>query len=458
MNDKAAKLANPAPNQVPNQVPLWQQLQGTADLLLAVRNGKSMTAQLDKCLPHLRSGVQALGSHALRWLGQAEAVRLLLVSRAPPPEADALLCVALALALDADDAPYTEFTLVDQAVEAAKRNEATVHQASFINGCLRRFLREREDLLALSERKPQAVWNHPQWWIDRVRKDHPEAWRDILQANNMRALLTLRVNRQQSTQAAYLQALAESGLDAAPVGEHGVLLAKAPAVAQLPGFAEGQFSVQDAGAQLAAPLLLTGLQPAPGAKGLRLLDACAAPGGKTAHLLELADASAEVLALDIDAQRCERVEQNLARLKLQARVQAADAAEPDSWWDGQLFDGILLDAPCTASGIVRRHPDVRWLRRPTDIAQLSAQQARLLEALWPLVRAGGRLHYCTCSVFRAEGQAQIETFLGHHTEALLKPSPGHLLPQKTAQGPVIPDNLLREYDGFYYALLEKRSV
>ncbi len=449
-------------NDNAGQLPLWQQLQGTADLLLAVRQGRSMTAELERCLPHLRPGVQALGSHALRWLGQAEALRQLLATRPPPPEADALLCVALALALDADDAPYTEFTLVDQAVEAAKRREETLHQASFINGCLRRFLREREALLALSQRKPQAVWNHPQWWIDQVRKDHPEAWTTILEANNSRAPLTLRVNTRRSTQAAYLQALAAVGLDAAPVGEHGVLLAKAHAVAQLPGFADGQFSVQDAGAQLAAPLLLSGLQPA-GAAPLRLLDACAAPGGKTAHLLELTGSgpagvgeAAEVLALDIDAQRCERVAQNLARLQLSARVQAADAALPDTWWDGRLFDGILLDAPCTASGIVRRHPDVRWLRRPTDIGQLAAQQARLLQALWPLLRTGGRLLYCTCSVFRAEGEQQIQTFLAHHTDALLRPSPGHLLPQTRPEAAVIPDNLLREYDGFYYALLEKR--
>lgn len=438
------------------QTPLWQQLQGTAALLQAVRSGRSMTVELDQCLPHLRAGVQALGSHVLRWLGQAEAVRQILASRAPPPEADALLCVALALALDAEGAPYTEFTLVDQAVEAAKRSESTVHQASFINGCLRRFLRERDDLLALSQRKPQAVWNHPRWWIDRVRKDHPQAWTTILEANNTRAPLTLRVNSRLCSQAAYLQSLAEAGLQAAPVGEHGVLLVKAPPVAQLPGFAEGYFSVQDAGAQLAAPLLLSGLQPSPGADGLLLLDACAAPGGKTAHLLELAGADAQMLALDIDAQRCQRIEQNLNRLQLSARVRAADAALPDNWWDGRLFDGILLDAPCTASGIVRRHPDVRWLRRPSDIAQLAAQQTRLLQALWPLVRPGGRLLYCTCSVFRAEGEQQIQTFLGHNSEALLMPSPGHLLPQRGPQGPVIPDNLLREYDGFYYALLEKR--
>jgi 16S rRNA (cytosine967-C5)-methyltransferase len=169
-------------------------------------------------------------------------------------------------------------------------------------------------------------------------------------------------------------------------------------------------------------------------------------------------AEASVLALDIDAQRCERVAHNLERLQLKAQIVVADAGQPDGWWDGRMFDGILLDAPCTASGIVRRHPDVRWLRRPGDIAQLAAQQKRLLEALWPLLRPGGRLLYCTCSVFNAEGQGQIETFLMHHTEALLLPSPGHLLPQSGMADPVFPDNLLREYDGFYYALLEKQPL
>ena len=437
------------------QVPLWQQLQGAAALLMAVRAGRSMTAELEQLAPHLRPGVQALGFHALRWLGRAEALRQQLVSRAPPPEADALLCVSLALAAEVDESLYSPYTLVDQAVEAAKQGEETRHQASFINGCLRRFLRESQAMLVVCEHKPQAVWNHPQWWIDGVRKDHPQAWQAILQANNSRAPLCLRVNKRQISRPDYLLALQGAGIEAAPVGEQGVLLATACPVPRLPGYAEGHFSVQDAGAQLAAQLLLSGLS-APAGQALQLLDACAAPGGKTAHLLELADA--RVLALDIDAQRCGRIAQNLERLQLQAQLVVADAGLPDGWWDGRMFDGILLDAPCTASGIVRRHPDVRWLRRPGDIAQLAAQQKRLLEALWPLLRTGGRLLYCTCSVFNAEGQGQIETFLMRHTEALLLPSPGHLLPQSGMGGPVFPDNLLREYDGFYYALLEKQAL
>lgn len=241
------------------------------------------------------------------------------------------------------------------------------------------------------------------------------------------------------------------------MGKHGVILAAARPVSTLPGFAEGFFSVQDAAAQLAAPLLLDALAAVakPGAR-LRILDACAAPGGKTAHLLELADC--EVTALDMDARRCERIAQNLQRLGLQADIVVGDAGQPDAWWDGRRYDGILLDAPCTASGIVRRHPDVRWLRRPGDIAQLAGIQARLLKTLWPLLKPGGRLLYCTCSVFRAEGDIQLQTFLARHTDALLMPSPGHLLPQSGVEPTLFPDNLEGEHDGFYYALLEKHNA
>ena len=414
-----------------------------------------MTPALEDVESALRPGVQSLGFHALRWLGRAEALRQQLARRPPPPEVDALLCVALALIWTDEDAPYTAHTLVDQAVEAAKRSEGTRHQASFINGCLRRFLRERDSLVALTANSPQAVWNHPQWWIDRVRKDHPTHWQAILRANNSRAPLIVRINERKTTQAQYLRALAAINIVASPVGKQGVILAAARPVSALPGFAEGHFSVQDAAAQLAAPLLLEGLAAGAADGRLNILDACAAPGGKTAHLLELADCA--VTALDIDAKRCGRIVQNLQRLGLQANIKVGDAGAPDSWWDGRFYDGILLDAPCTASGIVRRHPDVRWLRRPTDIAQLAGIQAHLLATLWPLLRPGGRLLYCTCSVFSAECDIQIQTFVAHHTDALLMPSPGHLLPQVSAGAAVFPDNLLREHDGFYYALLEKRS-
>ena len=280
-----------------------------------------------------------------------------------------------------------------------------------------------------------------------------------MRANNTRASLILRINERKTTSGQYLRGLTAINIEAYPVGEYGVVLINAQPIPSLPGFAEGHFSVQDAAAQLAAPLLVKGLAPVTGSGRLKILDACAAPGGKTAHLLELVDA--DITALDIDARRCERIGQNLQRLGLQASIVVGDAAQPYNWWDGALFDAILLDAPCTASGIVRRHPDVRWLRRPTDIAQLAALQAQLLDTLWPLLKPGGRLVYCTCSVFRAEGDVQIETFVAHHTDAVLMPSPGHLLPQNRAASPAsptLPDNLAGEHDGFYYALLEKRNA
>ena len=463
----------------PVQIPLWQQLQAAAAVVLAVRAGHSLTAALAGVDASLRPGVQSLSFHALRQLGRAEALRQRLVSRPPPPEADALLCVALSLVVDiaqkpAVDGPhadetsarYTPFTLVNQTVEAAKRADATRHQVSFINGCLRRFLREQGALMAQTDSAPQAMWNHPQWWIDRLRKDHPVHWQAILQANNMPAPLHLRVNSRKTTVAQYLSLLDAAGIDAVAVGEGGVVLKHAQAIPSLPGFTEGQFSVQDASAQLAAPLLLAAaarLNPSEAQGGsaapnspatrLRILDACAAPGGKTAHLLELADC--DVTALDIDARRCQRISENLVRLGLQAKIIVGDAARPETWWDRQLFDAILLDAPCTASGIVRRHPDVRWLRRPGDIEALAATQRALLEALWPLLRPGGAMVYCTCSVFLAEGQGQIKTFLAHHTDAALGPSPGHLLPQSSGQVVGLPDNLSGGHDGFYYAVLEK---
>lgn len=435
------------------KIPLWRQLQAVATVLMAVRGGTSGTAALAEVSPDLRPGVQALTFHVLRSLGRAEALRQLLASRAPPPQADALLCTALALAWREDDAPYEVFTLVNQAVEAAKRTVATQPQASFINACLRRFLREKEALVARTDTNPVAVWNHPRWWIDRLKKDWPAQWQEILHANNCHAPMTLRVNARQSTVANYLQVLQSAGLSATVAGPYGVTLEQGKPVQALPGFADGVVSVQDGAAQLAAPLLLTGMT-APGP--LHVLDACAAPGGKTAHLLEMSEC--KVTALDVDPARCDRIHETLERLKLQAQVLIGDAGKPGNWWGGQLFDAILLDAPCSASGIVRRHPDVRWLRRETDIAQLAEIQSRLLQALWPLLKPGGRLLYCTCSVFKAEGVDQIQTFLARNKQAMLLPSPGHLLPHNSANSGAFQHNQARDHDGFYYALLEKRSA
>jgi 16S rRNA (cytosine967-C5)-methyltransferase len=434
--------------------PLWRLLQATAAAVQAVRTGRSLTAQLDSTLSDLRPGVQALSFQVLRQLGRATALREQLAAKAPPPAADALLCTALALAWNEAEAPYPLHTLVNQAVQAAREQRQTQAQSGFINACLRRFLREREALVQRTDADVQAQWNHPRWWVERLQLDHPDHWPQLLAMAQTPAPMTLRVNRQHHTVAAYQQQLDALGLPSLPVGRDGLQLLKAVPVHQLPGFTEGHVSVQDVAAQVAAPLLLQGMDVA---TPWRILDACAAPGGKTGHLLELYP-QAQVLALDVDPARCERIHQNLHRLGVKAQVRAADAALPDTWWDGQKFDAILLDAPCTASGIVRRHPDVRWLRRPTDSAQLAKTQSQLLKALWPLLVDGGRLLYCTCSVFKSEGDETVQAFLQRNTDALLQPSPGHLIPGQLPEGLPVEDNRLGEHDGFYYALLEKRRV
>ena len=441
-------------------VALWRQLAATARALQAVRGGQSGTAALDAVDTALRPGVQALLFQVLRQAGRAEALRREIAARTPPAAADALLCTALALCWNPQESPYEPFTLVNQAVEAAKHDPATRPQASFINGCLRRFLREREALVARTDGDPLAQWNHPAWWIRRLQEDHPLHWEQILRANNAHAPMMLRVNKQKTSPSLYQQALDAINLEATPVGEAGLILRDPVPVHTLPGFEQGWVSVQDAAAQIAAPLLLGGLDLS---RPLHVLDACAAPGGKTAHLLEYAGAGAplQVTALEVDARRSARIGGTLQRLGLHAKVLVADAARPQDWWvphcGGQPFDAILLDAPCTASGIVRRHPDVRWLRRPSDIAQLAALQAQLLGALWPLVAPGGRLLYCTCSVFRAEGEGQVQTFLAHNTDAQLLPSPGHLIPGTGDKPGALPDNGPREHDGFFYALFQKSA-
>lgn len=439
-----------SPNE---QIPLWHQLSATALVIQAVREGVSGSAAIENVPTELRPGVQALAFHVWRNLGRAQALRKALANKLPPPAADALLCVALALAWNEVDAPYDAFTLVNQTVEAAKRGAATHAQANFLNACLRRFLRERDALVAHTDADPVAVWNHPGWWIKRLQKEWPIHWSEILDASNRHAPMTLRVNARKTTTGDYLAALSEAAIAAQATAGATIVLDRPVAVQRLPGFEQGLVSVQDTAAQMAASLLLAGL---PKGRDLRILDACAAPGGKTGHLLEVSDA--QVLALEIDPLRAERITQNLERLGLQAQVVTADASRPQDWWDGQAFDAILLDAPCTASGVVRRHPDVRWLRRESDIAQLAALQKRMLQALWGLLSPGGRLLYCTCSLFLAEGDGQVQTFLTHNTDAVLLPSPGHLMPRNGAKADAVPDNGPRDHDGFYYALLQKRMA
>ena len=442
----------------PRSLPLAQLLNHTADAVQAVRAGQSLNQALACCPAEARPGTQALSFQVLRGLGGALAVRLRLAPKTPAAGLDALLLTALALLWPRRDAPYSEHTLVDQAVTAARQRHPA--SAAFVNAVLRRFLRERTVLVAAAVQDPTAAFNHPAWWITALQRDWPGQWQAMLQANNQHPPMTLRVNARAATAAAYVQRLAEHGMAACVVGPQAVRLDVPCPVDQLPGFVQGEVSVQDAAAQMAAPLLLgSGLQPEMWS-GLRprarVLDACAAPGGKTAHLLELADL--DVLALDSDATRLLRVTDTLARLKLSARTIVADATDPRTWWDAVPFDAILLDAPCSASGIVRRHPDVRWLRRPGDIAALAKLQARLLDALWPLLKPGGRLLYASCSVFKAEGQTQIDAFLQRQPDARVPfqpPSPGHLLPVPDNETGVLPTHPGASPDGFFLALLQK---
>jgi 16S rRNA (cytosine967-C5)-methyltransferase len=444
---------------------LAELLAHTADAVAEVRAGRSLTDVLAATRTAARPGTQALAFHALRGLGCAQALLRKLAPKPPPPWVEALLLTALALAANGADMPYTPHTLVSQAVEAAKRRAES--SAGFVNAVLRRFLRERVALEAAVARDPVARWNHPRWWIERLQRDWPEHWQALLEVGNARAPMTLRVNTRRVSVADYLQQLASVGIEARAVALpggaalQGIELAVPCPVQQLPGFDEGFVSVQDLAAQQAASLLLgdgglrmTQEERRAGSRA-RVLDACAAPGGKTAHLLELADL--DLLALDADAARLSKVAETLQRLGLAAELRTADARFPEAWWDGRPFDAILLDAPCTASGIVRRHPDVRWLRREADIAALAAIQAGLLDALWPLLKPGGRLLYATCSVFRAEGSAQIDAFLQRTTGAVLRPSPGHLL--HVADNPVTGARAAQPVtDGFFYALLERRAT
>ncbi len=443
--------------------PLSRLLEQTADAVQAVRGGRSLTDVLARVPADLRPGVQSLSFHTLRWLGSATEVRALLAPKTPPPNVDALLVTALALlwpeASRDEPLPYPEHTLVDQAVHAARLR--TPAAAAFINAVLRRFLREKDTLAQAAKHSPVGAYNHPLWWIERVKRDWPQDWQLLLSSANQRPPMTLRVNARRGTGTAYVQRLAALGRHATLIedpalGGQAVVLAQACPVQQLHGFAEGEVSVQDAAAQRAAHLLLHAGGRGSLKPGARVLDACAAPGGKTAHLLELADL--DLLALDSDPLRLARVQDTLNRLQLKAELKAGDARQPQGWWDGKPFDAILLDAPCTASGIVRRHPDVRWLRRADDINALARIQAQMLDALWPLLAPGGRLLYATCSIFQAEGKHQIDAFMQRLGAGSATPdpgSPGHLLPSRDNGLPGETGRSTALQDGFFYALLHK---
>jgi len=417
-----------------------------------VLDGESLSAALaavdDGSPLRGRTLVQELAYGTLRFWGRVDALtRALAAKPITDPGLAALAGVAI-YQLDHTNAP--PFAIVDRAVDAAglvSRPQAK----PLLNAMLRRYLRERDAMNAqVIAASPVAQWSYPRWWIGRVEADHPRSWQQILAVGNERPPLTLRANRRAGTRDALLGRLAAEGVGAVAAGTEGIIVEPPVAVTGLPGYAEGAFSVQDLGAQLAAPLL------AP-ADGMRVLDACAAPGGKTTHILEIAEV--DLTAIDVDEARLDRVRQNLQRVVPAARnvrVACADAGAPDAWWDGHGFDRILADVPCTASGVVRRHPDGKWLRRKSDIAAFAARQARMLRALWPLLAPGGLLLYTTCSVFAEENEARIREFLANIPGALretinLGPDVSHEGGQLLPSGRGTPHN----QDGFFYALLRK---
>lgn len=415
-----------------------------AEAVRRVLAGRSLTATLDDLLnrhPALTAGERGamwdLSHGTLRHLGLIEAV-IAQMLRKPiaEPGLHALLAVALYQLEFTRTPPYA---IVSAAVEACGLR-GWPWAKGMVNALLRRFQRERAPLLATARAEPRGRYSYPPWWIERVRHDYPDQADRVLEAGNQLPGMGLRVNLRRWSMQSCLDALAAAGLAPRQAGDACVMLERIVPVTRLPGFAEGRLSVQDAGAQRAAALL--DLAP-----GQRVLDACAAPGGKTAHILERAEV--ELLALDNDPVRLARVHQNLERLGLHATVQCADVNAIDAWWDGRAFDRILADVPCTGSGVVRRHPDIKWLRREEDIAKLAAQAAALLESLWRVLCPGGKLLLVTCSVFQEENRAQIDDFVGRHADAMIVPLPG-----TDAQDlQLLPDS---GHDGFYYALLERR--
>lgn len=315
-----------------------------------------------------------------------------------------------------------------------------------VNAVLRRYQRERAAIDGALPVNAGIRQSYPDWLVAAVKADWPDSWRTVLAGGNEPGPLTLRVNRRLLGREAYLAELAAAGIEAEAVAlaADAVRLASAMPVEEIPGFAEGRVSVQDASAQLAADLL----EARP---GQRVLDACCAPGGKTAHLLERIP-DLDLLALDSDAQRLQRVTENLRRSQVHARVEAADAAKPTVWWDGSPFDRILLDAPCSGTGVIRRHPDIKWLRRDTDLPRMAELQQRLLRALWPLLAPGGVLLYATCSVLKAEGEAVLSEFLGSHADARELPIAAEWGEARGIGRRIAPGGA---FDGFYYARLTK---
>jgi len=429
---------------VSHNLPLSEAITIAAQALGEVMHGRSLGEVLEQLSAQERPIVQSLTFDALRkWTSSQELIKEF-VPKTPPPETAYLLSVAIALFLHGEQKAYAAHTIVDQAVEACGQYDKTLYAKGMANAVLRKVSQKLQAVVDKGYAPDPISMYYPAWWRANLKKSYPKEWQAIGFQQAQRAPLILRVNERQHTRDQYQAMLSQVGIASktidtlAGIPLPSALILEEPApVSDLPEFYSGAVSVQDAGAQLAAILLN------PQAGDL-ILDACAAPGGKTAHLLELADA--DVVALEIDKERLTRIGGNLDRLHLHSeRVQIlrGDASQP-SWWDGRSFDKILLDAPCSASGIVARHPDIPFLRRASDIAQLQQKQQGILAQAWKMLKPDGVLLYITCSIFPEEGEDQAKWFAAEYPNALRLSAPGQILPSATN-------------DGFYYALFKKNG-
>ena len=415
-------------------------LRDAARMVARVAEGRSLAAEFERVAEDgtetPRAALLDLTHGTLRRYGRVQrVVRELSRQERSDPLVEALLwCSLYAL----ESGRYAEYTVVDQAVRACALLEKWTAKG-YVNAVLRGSLRSRAMLESRIAADEEARYQHPRWWIDLLRAAYPSQWEQVLAAGNSHPPMALRVNRRRIGLAEYEARLAAEGIVTRRVGGEALLLERALPAERLPGFAAGEVSVQDAAAQRAAPCLDL-------AAGQRVLDACAAPGGKSAHMLELADIA--LTALDADAARAGRITRNLERLGLAARVAVADCSQLAQWWDGVPFDRILADVPCSASGVARRHPDLKWLRRAQDIGAFAARQAAILDALWQALGAGGKLLYVTCSVFPQENESVVEAFVARAPGARRLP----LADGRAAQW--LPE---AEHDGFYHALIEKRA-
>lgn len=418
-----------------------------ANLISRVLSGRSLDAELrtvSAAHPDLavqdRAALQDIAYGTLRFLGQLDAVIDGLLAR--PLKDDRvrqLLRVSLYQLIGTRAAPHA---VVDHAVRTCIALGKPAAKG-LVNGVLRNFLRNREAVLQAATQTEGGAYSYPQWWIDKLREQYPDRYGAMLESGNRHPPLTVRVNCRRTSVEDYLAQLAGAGIAARALGGDAVMFERPVPVERIPGFRAGEVSVQDAAAQYAARLL--DAQP-----GERVLDACAAPGGKTAHILERADV--DLVALDNDAARLELVQSNLSRLHLSAKLVCGDAANPAAWWDDTPYARILADVPCSASGVVRRHPDIKWLRRAEDIRSFADRQQAILDALWPLLATDGKLLYATCSVFREENHEQIEHFLTRHRDARRLTLPGPHTNAQQLAGQILPDE---QHDGFFYALLQK---